>query len=121
MLIGAHGLVEINSHLRADGALQAAFGRSRYAEQSVVQCTLDACTPSIAAPVQPGKTGRTIMNAEFLSLTPTTEQRAKMVYVYIRQSSLMQVTHHGESTDLQHSLVQRTVALGWRSSARGDH
>ena len=45
MLAGAHGLVEINSRLRAEPALQAAFGRSRCAEQSVVQQTLDACTP----------------------------------------------------------------------------
>jgi hypothetical protein len=39
MLAGAHGLVEINSRLRAEPALQAAFGRSRCAEQSVVQQT----------------------------------------------------------------------------------
>ena len=45
MLAEAHGLVELNNRLRADGALQAAFGRSRCAEQSVVQQTLDACTP----------------------------------------------------------------------------
>ncbi len=45
MLAGAHGLVEINTRLRSDSALQAAFGRSRCAEQSVVQQTLDACTP----------------------------------------------------------------------------
>jgi len=45
MLAGAHGLVEINSRLRAEPALQAAFGRTRCAEQSVVQQTLDACTP----------------------------------------------------------------------------
>ena len=32
VLAGAHGLVEINSRLRADPALQAAFGRSRCAE-----------------------------------------------------------------------------------------
>src|SRR5436305_2127104 len=44
MLAGAHGLVEINTRLRSDSALQAAFGRSRCAEQSVVQETLDACT-----------------------------------------------------------------------------
>src|SRR5438132_9602778 len=44
MLAGAHGLVEINTRLRSDSALQAAFGRSRCAEQSVVQQTLDACT-----------------------------------------------------------------------------
>jgi hypothetical protein len=44
LLAGAHGLVEINSRLRADPALQAAFGRQRCAEQSVVQETLDACT-----------------------------------------------------------------------------
>jgi hypothetical protein len=45
ILAGAHGLVEINSRLRAEPGLQAAFGRSRCAEQSVVQQTLDACTP----------------------------------------------------------------------------
>ncbi|HEX6477429.1 MAG TPA: hypothetical protein VF043_01195 [Ktedonobacteraceae bacterium] len=44
MLAGAHGLVEINTRLRSDRALQAAFGRSRCAEQSVVQEALDACT-----------------------------------------------------------------------------
>jgi hypothetical protein len=44
MLAGAHGLVEINTRLRSDPALQGAFGRSRCAEQSVVQETLDACT-----------------------------------------------------------------------------
>src|SRR5881275_2100623 len=43
LLAGAHGLVEINTRLRADGALQRAFGRSRCAEQSVVQDTLNAC------------------------------------------------------------------------------
>src|SRR5262250_2960226 len=53
------------------------------------------------------------MNAESLPLMPSTEQRAKMAYVYIRQSSLMQVTRHAESTDLQYSLVERAVALGW--------
>lgn len=44
LLAGAHGLVELNSCLRADPALQAAFGRAACAEQSVVQDTLDACT-----------------------------------------------------------------------------
>jgi hypothetical protein len=44
ILAGAHGLVEINTRLRADVALQRAFGRQRCAEQSVVQDTLNACT-----------------------------------------------------------------------------
>src|SRR4051812_23230589 len=44
LLAGAHGLVEINTRLRADPALQAAFGRRASAEQSVVQQTLDSCT-----------------------------------------------------------------------------
>src|SRR6266571_17738 len=44
LLAGAGGLVEINSRLRADSALQRAFGRGLCAEQSVVQRTLDACT-----------------------------------------------------------------------------
>ena len=44
ILAGAHGLVEINTRLRSDPALQQAFGRQSCAEQSVVQQTLDACT-----------------------------------------------------------------------------
>src|SRR5258706_12195553 len=44
LLAGAHGLVEINTRLRADAGLQRAFGRTRCAEQSVVQDTLNACT-----------------------------------------------------------------------------
>lgn len=44
LLAGSHGLVEINTRLRSDLALQAAFGRSRCAEQSVVQRTLNVCT-----------------------------------------------------------------------------
>ena len=46
ILAGAHGLVEINTRLRSDPALQAAFGRNGCAEQSVVQETLDTCTPT---------------------------------------------------------------------------
>ena len=43
----------------------------------------------------------------------TVEQRAKLAYVYVRQSSVGQVTHHRESTDLQYQLVKRGVQLGW--------
>jgi len=44
LLAGAGGLVEINHRLRADPALQRAFGREACAEQSVVQGMLNACT-----------------------------------------------------------------------------
>jgi hypothetical protein len=44
LLTGAHRMVEINTRLRADPALCAAFGLPGCAEQSVVQDTLDACT-----------------------------------------------------------------------------
>ena len=44
MLAGAHGLVEINTRLKSDAALQAAFGQSGCADQSVVQQTLNSCT-----------------------------------------------------------------------------
>jgi hypothetical protein len=43
-LAGVRGIVEINQRLRADPALQAAFGPGACAEQSVLQETLDACT-----------------------------------------------------------------------------
>ncbi len=52
LLAGAHGLVEINTRLRTDPALQQAFGRSACAEQSVVQQTLDACTTENVAQLQ---------------------------------------------------------------------
>lgn len=45
ILAGAHGLSELATRLRCDAALQQAFGRSTCAEYSVVQDTLDACTP----------------------------------------------------------------------------
>jgi hypothetical protein len=44
ILAGAHGLVEINTRLRLDKALQRSFGRRDCADQSVVQATLNACT-----------------------------------------------------------------------------
>lgn len=43
----------------------------------------------------------------------TTAHQAKLAYVYVRQSSLSQVTRHGESTELQYRLVERALALGW--------
>jgi hypothetical protein len=44
MLAGAHGLVEVNTRLRSDPAVQRAFGRRACAEQSTIQATLNACT-----------------------------------------------------------------------------
>jgi DNA invertase Pin-like site-specific DNA recombinase len=43
----------------------------------------------------------------------TTAHRAKLAYVYVRQSSLNQVRQHQESTALQYRLVDRAIALGW--------
>ena len=42
----------------------------------------------------------------------TTAHRAKLAYVYVRQSSLSQVKQHQESTELQYRLVERAIALG---------
>jgi hypothetical protein len=44
LLCGAQSLVQLNTLLRADPALQRAAGRTRAAEQSVAQQTLDAAT-----------------------------------------------------------------------------
>ena len=43
----------------------------------------------------------------------TTTHRAKLAYVYVRQSTAGQVRHHQESTELQYRLVNRAVSLGW--------
>src|SRR2546428_12050871 len=45
MLAGAHGLVGINSRLRGEPGVRAAFGRKRGAEESGVGQTVDAWTP----------------------------------------------------------------------------
>lgn len=43
ILAGGQGIVEVNTRLRSDLALQRAFGRSGCADQSGVSHTLDAC------------------------------------------------------------------------------
>lgn len=42
-----------------------------------------------------------------------TAQRAKLAYIYVRQSSAGQVRQHQESTELQYRLVDRAAGLGW--------
>lgn len=39
--------------------------------------------------------------------------RSKRAYVYVRQSSVNQLKHHRESTELQYRLVDRAVRFGW--------
>jgi excisionase family DNA binding protein len=43
----------------------------------------------------------------------TTAHRAKLAYVYARQSTAGQVRYHQESTELQYRLVNRAMSLGW--------
>jgi hypothetical protein len=43
----------------------------------------------------------------------TAARRAKLAYIYVRQSSVTQVKHHQESTELQYRLVDRAIGLGW--------
>ncbi len=43
----------------------------------------------------------------------STAHRAKLAYIYVRQSSAGQVRQHQESTELQYRLVDRAAGLGW--------
>ena len=52
LLAGTQSLVQLNTLLRDDAALQRAAGRSRAVEQSVAQQTLDAATPANVAELQ---------------------------------------------------------------------
>ncbi len=45
ILAGGAGVVEVNTRVRPDIAVQRAFGRSTCAEQSTISDTLNACTP----------------------------------------------------------------------------
>jgi hypothetical protein len=44
ILAGGHGLIEVNSRVRPDEALQRAFGRKSCADQSTISDTLNLCT-----------------------------------------------------------------------------
>ena len=51
----------------------------------------------------------------------TASHRARDAYVYVRQSTLMQVREHTESLVRQYELRERAVALGWDAhQVRGD-
>ncbi len=43
-------------------------------------------------------------------------QRDRLAIVYVRQSSMNQVQHHKESTQLQYGLVDHARRLGWEPS-----
>jgi DNA invertase Pin-like site-specific DNA recombinase len=43
----------------------------------------------------------------------TAAHRAKLAYIYVRQSTAGQVRQHQESTELQYRLVDRAIDLGW--------
>src|SRR5439155_61963 len=43
----------------------------------------------------------------------TTAHRAKLAYIYVRQSTAGQVRQHQESTELQYRLVDRATVFGW--------
>src|ERR1700738_647669 len=43
----------------------------------------------------------------------TTAHRAKLAYIYVRQSTAGQVRQHQESTELQYRLVDRAALVGW--------
>jgi DNA invertase Pin-like site-specific DNA recombinase len=43
--------------------------------------------------------------------------RERLAYVYVRQSSQLQVRYHQESTERQYHLRQRAIELGWPPSA----
>jgi hypothetical protein len=51
-MAGVKGIADINQVLRADPALQAAFGRTACAEQSTLQDTLGACTQETIAQME---------------------------------------------------------------------
>src|SRR5437879_4989069 len=44
----------------------------------------------------------------------TTGHRAKLAYIYVRQSTAGQVRQHQESTELQYRLVDRAICFGWQ-------
>jgi hypothetical protein len=48
----------------------------------------------------------------------TDGHRARLAYLYIRQSTVWQVEHYTESTARQYELRDRAVALGWPTAPK---
>ena len=51
--------------------------------------------------------------SKWVSEKITTTHLTKLAYIYIRQSTMGQVTKHRQSTELQYGLSQRAEQLGW--------
>src|ERR1700757_3971166 len=49
----------------------------------------------------------------------TTAHRAKLAYIYVRQSTAGQVRQHQESTELQYRLLDRAALFGWAPERNG--
>lgn len=47
----------------------------------------------------------------------STAQHERLAYVYVRQSTLWQVSEHQESTERQYRLQERALELGWAPTA----
>ena len=54
-----------------------------------------------------------MLTNSFVDEKITCAHRAKLAYIYVRQSSPGQVRQYQESTELQYRLVERAVCLGW--------
>ena len=87
ILAGAHGLVEINTRLRAEPALQRAFGREACAEQSVVQDTLDACTAENVTQFQTALAA--IYRSNSQGYAHDYRQRHQLLHLWLLYSSLL--------------------------------
>src|ERR1051326_5839091 len=60
--------------------------------------------------------GKTVLIKPTFSTKIQSHHLERLAIVYIRQSSLQQVNHHGESTQLQYGLRERAEQLGWTSA-----
>lgn len=54
ILSGGHGIVEVNTRVRPDPALQRAFGRKACADQSTISRTLNACDAQTVSQMRQG-------------------------------------------------------------------
>jgi len=59
----------------------------------------------------------TSMSYQSISTKITASHRQRRACVYVRQSTVFQVTHHRESTERQYNLRHRALELGWTPDA----
>ena len=116
MRIRKQGRTQLDRRLSGEDAIDRTAARLWRCLRSRDDGSWRSHRPARAAPAAafPREVERHLLTTtSFSEERITTVHRAKLAYIYVRQSSPGQVRHRQESPELQYRLVERAALLGW--------